>query len=192
MSSASTTTKTGSGTQSGAAKNANISLREPLLTKLEGASTIVRFNQDWAHKCARDKDFAPFVRLFEDNLMPEAKQVQIDFSAAPESSKDALQLHAFKLYVSDITDLAKVGRELYQIYWMSLSLTVQLLIASKKDFGKIKEDQRRHWWRPASTIHWILRQTVTTQSRGPRLSTKPAPSKKERTSPPTTSASCRW
>lgn len=140
MSTASTTTKTGSGTQSGAAKNVNNAPREPFLSKLEGASTIVRFNQDWSLKCAREKNFAPFVRLFEDNLMPEAKQVQIDFSAAPEASKEALQLHAFKLYVTAITDLASVGRELYQVYWMTLSLTVQLLIASKKDFGKIKDD----------------------------------------------------
>ena len=115
--------------------------REPFLSKMSGAGVIVRFNSEWAQKCARDDTFAAFVSLFDENVMPTVRPVIINqeqMGDMPEDLQAAMITHASKKFIDATANLMSLTEKLYNKYWMSLSVDWQQRLIPMEGYVDIK------------------------------------------------------
>ncbi len=123
--------------------NASLGPREPFLSKTEGASEIVKFNADWAKKCASDDTFAAFVPLFDENRMPTIRPIVLneeDMEQMPEALQASLITHASKKFVDATATRMELTEKLYNKYWMSLSVDWQQRLIGAEGYQAIKDN----------------------------------------------------
>lgn len=103
----------------------------------------MKFNDDWAKKCARDNDFASFVSVFDENRMPTIRPVTLnaaDMGEMPDELRAALITHAAKKFVDSTATLMALTEKLYQKYWVSLSVDWQQRLIACEGYAEIKQN----------------------------------------------------
>lgn len=116
--------------------------KDPFLSKMDGPGVIVRFNADWARKCANDDTFAAFESLFDENVMPTIRPVVLnhDLGEMADDLQAALITHAAKKFVDRTSNLMYFTEKLFQKYWMSLSVDWQQRLIACEGYAAIKQN----------------------------------------------------
>lgn len=102
---------------------------------------MVKFNAMWAAKCTRMPQFATFVSLFDENVMPTVRPVVVnqgDLGEMPADLQAALITHASKKFIDGTADLMDLTEKLFKMYWMTLSIELQQRLIALDGFAAIK------------------------------------------------------
>ena len=122
---------------------ATSALSEPFLSAHDTSpGAIVKFHASWATKVSKESTLAAFVCVFEDNVMPRVRPValnQADLGEMPEDLQAALIMHASKKVVDATANLMLLTEQLYNMYWMTLSIELQQRVIAQEEHAAIKE-----------------------------------------------------